>query len=223
LYLVTNLKFKGDEMETITITRGLAELKLLDSRIDKETNKAIFIDCYSEKNKKGLISKLDIQEIEKNANSCYQSILDLIKRRNAIKNAINDSNSKTIVKIGSNEMTVLSAIEKKYSIKYEKELLARMKSNLATVKDTIEGNNLKNEKQIQEMLIANLGKDSKASKDDYDLIAKPFLDANQMKQVGLKQIEKEIEKLDLEIDNFITEVDFVLSESNSKTSIEVKV
>ena len=50
----------------------------------------------------------------------------MIKRRNQIKSAIIASNAVTMVEVAGVRMTVAEAIDKKSSIGYEKELLARL-------------------------------------------------------------------------------------------------
>ena len=53
-------------------------------------------------------------------------------------------------------------------------------------------------------------------------ISKPILEANELKLVDPIQTEKKIDEMEENIDNFLNEVDFVLSESNAKNNIEIK-
>ena len=208
-------------MESITVTRGLAELKLLDSRIGKTINVSLFVDCFQEKNKKTLIASKVVAEFEKDAKSQYDSVKDLIKRRANIKTSIMKSNSVTIVDIGEKKMTVMEAIELKNSINYDKQLLTQLRTQLTQVKDAEQSNSSKLEDQIQTLVEQSLGSDKKTSPEDYNNIAGPLLKANNLNTVDPIGIEKVIKDLDNYIDTFETECDFILSESNAKTEIEL--
>ena len=208
-------------LEKITITRGLAELKLLDSRITKTISNAAFVDTYQRRQDLTLGTKIKKVDFEKNALAVKTTIDDLIKRRGVIKSKILQSNADTYVEISGERYTVIGAIERKNSIKYEKALLEQMRLNLGHVRNAIEDQKPKLEDSVQNMLTQNLGGDKKASKDDYDLIARPFIEANELLMLDPCNVERQIDFLDKKIDEFLSEVDFVLSESNSRTEIEI--
>ncbi len=207
--------------EKITITRALSELKLLDSRINKEIDACLFVDIYQKRMNRSLLAQSTKENFEKNTFAAYQSIVDLISRRKKIKDAILKSNSVTIVKINKKPYTVIEAIERKASIDYEKKLLLAMKNKWAEVKTKIEKQRLDLEAQIEKMIINNLGADKKTNKEDYENIANPLMEVNAFNLIDPINIEKKIKDLDAEIDSFQSEVDFILSESNAKTQIEI--
>lgn len=208
-------------MEKISITRALAQLKLLDSRIKKEIANTRFVGIYQARDRIVKGTNLNREEFEKKAISEKQSIDDLIKRRMVIKSAILISNANTSVVIGGEKYLVVEAIERKNSIEYDKHLLASMRSQYTENVNIIETNNTKINNQIDDMVKANLGADKQVSKNDYDNVSKPFRDQNELKMSDPIKLEYEIEKLDKKIDEFLSEVDFILSESNSRTEIEV--
>lgn len=208
-------------MRKMSITRGLAELKLLDKRIKKEINSTLFCSFYQEKSAKEGIKGLTNQEFENDVKSRNTSIRDLIKRRSDIKNAILISNSNTFVTVGGLGYTVIEAIEHKNAIEYEKILLEKMKSDFSSVKGRIEHHNIEVEKNVAKMIEANLGSEKKAEKDDYDVISAKFTEKNELKLLDPIKVQKRIDELDKRIDEFVSNIDFVLSESNSKTEIEI--
>lgn len=209
------------ETKKITITRALAELKLLDSRIKKTIDAAQFVDLHQNRKDLTLNSRSTKSAFEEKAKSLMQSILDLIERRKKIKSAILISNANIKVSIGGVEYAVIEAIDRKNSIEYEKSLLNAMRSQISTANAAIEKQRPGLENTIQEMINNNLGDDRKPDKDDYDAIAKPFLEANELNLLDPCKVPDRIEKLDEEIDTFIAEVDLCLTESNSITQIEV--
>ena len=112
-------------MEKMLVTKGLNELKLLDSRIHRKIEEGEFVGAakVSVPNINGKMTK---EAFKANAKADYQSIVDLIKRRNAIKAAIIQSNAITVVEVAGKRMTVAEAIDKKSAIEYEKTLLEKL-------------------------------------------------------------------------------------------------
>lgn len=207
----------------MTIHRGLSELKTLDDRIVKSITN---------------IEPSGIKQIGKKVNNIYeegsfisdakanlQSTTDLIKRKNAIKSAIVESNSKTTVKVGKVSMTVADAITEKDNVKFRKDLLDSLKKKY---NKSIAELNVKNEDvsqkadQVAGFTLNNDGKNpEKLSSQEAVSLRKSYIDANEYALVDPLGVEKyfkeELEKIAI----FEMEVDAVLSESNAITMIEV--
>jgi len=204
-------------MENITITRGLAELKLLDSRIKKKILDTDFVYFISKKNK----SNLNPDTLTCNAKSSLQSIQDLIERRKKLKSSIVMSNALTTVKLGDEVMTVADVIERKQLVEYYKDLLNKMKVNRELVLNQIEKQNQLMETDLQKILEINFGKNTsvRTNSDDIENISKTYREHNKaeiLDGVGIDVKIKEIEEL---INRYETESNFVLSESNAITKI----
>ena len=210
------------ETNKITITRALTELKTLDDRILNEINDLNALDVTQGKYKgKALKTNLTIDEFSSGVNSKMQKINDLINRKNNLKKAILKSNANKTVKIGNSEMTVAEAIEQKRSIQLKQNLLSNLKRQYSNKLTEIERGRASLESQLENMLSQNLGKDRKADAADYDRIAKPFIEANEITLVDPIGVKNVIDGLEEEIGTFVADVDIVLSESNSQTTIEV--
>lgn len=104
--------------------RALAEIKMLDKRINKSIHECELVKI------KNRGDKWDVEQFNKEAKSSYASIMDLIKRRDYLKFKIIQSNAHTTVNIGSNEYTIAQAIDLKNSIQYKKDLLQVHNSNI---------------------------------------------------------------------------------------------
>ena len=87
-------------MAEISITKALAELKLLRKRIEAGLEDAKFTMLRTKK------SMVDVDKFSTNAHAAYQSYTDLLARYNAIKSAIVLSNATTRVSIGGHSYTV---------------------------------------------------------------------------------------------------------------------
>lgn len=201
----------------MTITRGLAELKLLDARIHRGIDEAEFAAVViGEKPVKGYSSN---EEFSRKSRASLQSIESLIARRKAIKAAIVVSNATTYVMIAGQRMTVAEAIERKSSIHYEEALLGQMRQQYQQALAEIERRNAEAQVRLDRLLEANFGKESKAKDSEYEAIAKPFMAQNEAKLVDPVKLKERIDQLTNEIESFRSEVDFILSESNTLTKI----
>jgi len=208
-------------MELMTITRALAELKLLDKRITKEIVEFKPIGLLQTRKNMIIGTNKTIEQFEAEAISQFSSIKDLIKRRADIKAAIIKSNSETPVKINNTTMTVAEAIDRKTSIAYEKKFKDKINIEGVNALSKQESHNTQLQSQVEQMLIQNYGKDRKANSEEYDAISKPFLEANEIKLIDPLDYNRKHKEIYESIENFESEIDFVLSESNAKTKIKI--
>ena len=210
-------------MEQILVTKGLNELKLLDSRINRKIEEGEFIAAakLSVQNVTGKITK---EAYKANAKADYQSIVDLIKRRNNIKSAIIQSNAVTKVDIAGKIMTVAEAIDKKSSIEYEISLLEKLTMQYKTSSDIIIKENEKVDYSIEQLLNTAYGKEGKEkiTQASYDAIAEPYRKANEYGLVDALDGEKLIKEMKDKIERFLSEVDTALQISNSTTIINIE-
>ena len=210
-------------MEQILVTNGLNELKLLDSRINRKIEEGEFIAAakLSVQNVNGKITK---EAYKANAKADYQSIVDLIKRRNNIKSAIIQSNAVTKVDIAGKIMTVAEAIDKKSSIEYEISLLEKLTMQYKTSSDIIIKENEKVDYSIEQLLNTAYGKEGKEkiTQASYDAIAEPYRKANEYGLVDALDGEKLIKEMKDKIERFLSEVDTALQISNSTTIINIE-
>jgi hypothetical protein len=208
----------------MTITRGLAELKLLDSRIASTIGQAQFIDS-KKKSAVKVTPTQTVDEFNEKAKSTYASIEKLIANRKLIKSAIVESNANTIVEVSGVKMTVADAIERKESVKYEQMFLNQMINNYNQAVAKTNRENEKVQVKLDELLVASFGKEGKGKTDanEIEMISKPFLAQNEFEVVDVLKIKDKIEKLQLDIQGFVSEVDYILSESNSVNRISVEI
>lgn len=209
-------------MQKLSITKALSELKLLDARINKEISNSIFV--VSNKKSAQKVNFTTKDDFEKDVKSKYESVQSLIKRRDLIKRAIVMSNAVTKVTIADVEMTVADAIERKTSIVYEQTLLNTLKRQTMNSKSTVATENQKVEIRLDQQLNQMFGNDNVSAKTSEGAIAyaKEFRNQNEFELIDPLSIDKEIEKLEKGIDDFLSEVDYVLSTSNALTEIEIE-
>lgn len=200
----------------MSVTQALPELKLLEKRIDKlET--AIQDWCKVSHNG----APVDKDKHKKEVEAQLQSYLDLVKRRDAIKRAIILSNAQTKVKVGSFEGTVAEAIEYKLSIRFKRSLLDGMKQCLQSKREDYEKMKGQVEGRLERLLQSELGKDVKTNPETITALTNSFRENNKVELVDPLDLAAKISALEEEIDAFETNVDWVLSESNATTFLQV--
>lgn len=209
--------------ETMTIHKGLAELKILDERIKKEIKYGSY--CAANKHSNEKINGISVEDFKKAVQSTYDKVTDLINRRKAIKKAIVLSNAKTTVKIADTEYTVAEAIEmKNHGIEFETMLINVMDMQYKQAQAEVNrqnGNNL--EERADQYVTAIYGqKDGKTPTADIEKVRKDFLESNSYEIVDPINVPAKLEELRSKIDVFMAEVDSALSVSNALTEITIE-
>jgi hypothetical protein len=199
----------------ISVTQALAELKLLDKRIQKALDYVTWADVKTKSH------PVDTDKFSKNVHAEYQSFLALVKRRDAMKRAVVTSNATTRVKVGAWEGTVAEAIEYKTSIHYKKRLLDKMRDQLFTAKTQFTTQQEAVDSRLEKLLHSELGKDVKTSPETITALTNSFRENNKVELVDPLDLSSRASELEEEIESFETNVDWVLSETNGKTMITV--
>ena len=209
--------------EVMTVHKALCELKMLDKRINESIMTAEF--CRANKHSNTKIDGGTIAEYEAAAVSKYQSTMDMIIRRDAIKRAVVASNAVTEVTIGGNRYTVADAVElRRHGLSYRRTLLQAMTLQLKRVRSTIEQKNGEElTRAADKMVEVYYGRqtDVKAITEEMKATREKFIEDNTYELLDPIRIENRIRELDKEITAFETEVDSALSVSNAVTEITV--
>ena len=161
--------------EKMTIHRALAELKLIDSKIER---KCRHITASGGKQKDGLVNEHHKEEeFVRDVKALFQSVTDLIQRKQSIKSAIVVSNATTQVKIGENTMTVAEAIHYKEIVNAKQLLIDNLRTKHSATLTGIEQANAKVDQNALKLAEAALGKDNvKITDTDALSITGPYLE-----------------------------------------------
>ena len=207
-------------MDKMTIHRALAELKLVDARIEKGIALVNAVGM-AQKDKKvnGVIDK---DEYQTDAASKLRSVSDLIERKSRIKSAIVKANGSTMVEINGKQMTIADAINYKTVIGFKKALIKHLSSQRDAAIAQLNKNNDLVEQNALKLAEAALQKDNvKINDGDAVAITEPYLEKNRFELIDPLNIKEYIESEQEKIDGFEAEVDAVLSEINATTIIEI--
>lgn len=208
--------------EVMSVHKALAELKVLDSRIDNAILSGDFV--ITKKNNQDTVKGKTAEQYKVKATEAFQKASDLILRRNAIKNAIVISNAKTTVKIGDNEYTVAEAIEKKnHGMDFYIQLRDVLRQQFAKQKSELEKHNASLQQKAEQFVTGLMGgKEVKTDSTEFTTAVDTYIKSNTMTLLDPLGIEKKIEELDDMINSFLPEVDAALSVSNAITTITIE-
>lgn len=205
----------------MTVHKALAELKTMDARITKAIEDCTFVIANKHSNSR--IKGKPVTAFCDEAKSGYQSVNDLIRRRDAIKRAVVLSNAVAKVMINGTEYTVAEAIEmKNHGVLYRQQLLDKLTEDDKRAQREADAHNGKDletraDAYIQELFgkaeTKNLTEEVKKARAD-------FIETQTYELVDPLDAHKEMARLEKEINDFMVEVDSALSVSNALTEIE---
>lgn len=209
--------------EKMTVHKALAELKILDSRIESAIDAGVY--CLANKHSNTKLKGILVEDFKKVMQSSYDKASDLIRRRDAIKRAIVASNAVTPVEIGGVEYTVAVAIEmNNHGMEFKRMLYGAIKKQYNKAQAEILANNGDSlDERAEDYVIGLYGsKEGKTSTEEFDKAKKSFIESNTYELVDPIGVLDKMEKLEKEIDTFTAEVDAALSVSNALTEITIE-
>lgn len=212
--------------ETMTVHKALAELKIIDDRIDSAISNVLFITAVKNGTKK--INGVDVESYKETVRSSYQKANDLINRRNAIKRAVVMSNAVTKVTVAGVEYTVAEAIDmKNHGLDGMKMMLNTMVRQYRDAtynfnKYSGEALELKANEYVMNILGSQGNASDKTDVKQVQALHDSYVANNEFVMIDPIYIEKKIEDIQNKIAEFETEVDAALSVSNSLTTIDIE-
>lgn len=208
--------------EKMTIHKALAELKIIDARIERAISESVF--CVANKHSNEKINGVSVDEFKRTMQGRYDKASGLILRRNAIKRAVVNSNAVTRVKVGDVEYTVAEAIEmKNHGVELKELLLNAMSAQYKRAQaEILSKNGDELEHRAEQYVVGIYGpKEGKTSTDDFEKTKKDFIKSNTYELVDPIGILKKMDALESVISEFKAEVDAALSTSNAITKVEI--
>jgi len=205
--------------QTMSIHRALAELKTYDDRITRSTD-LNFVIANKKSNDK--IAGKTIDECKQQIKGGLASYYALTENQRRIKAAVVLSNAYTKVKIGGIEYTVAEAIERKSKLHHDESFVMKLKTQFQAQNKKVDTENTALPEKLESYLQSILGEKDKRTVEDIASHTKAFEDRNKYELIDPCDIAKQIKQIDESISGFKTEVDYVLSEKNATTFIEVE-
>ena len=209
--------------EVMNVHQALAELKTMESRITKAVREPEWVIANKHSNTK--IGGVNIEEWKANVKAAHAKVMDLIRRRDAIKRAVVNSNAVTKVTVAGKEYTVAEAIDRKNNgTQFLTMLAQRMAHDHTQAKMNADrANGAELERRADDHVKVMIGNsDMKGATVEAQRIRKEFIEAQTTELVDPIGVYKVIAELDEEVTSFLTAVDAALSVSNAITQITVE-
>lgn len=206
----------------MSVTRALVEIKRLDEKFATAATSACFVSVATGKNANRKVKNSTVEQVENLIKSDVQSLQQFASNRQKIKSAVVLSNANTKLEFQGRQVTVAEAIELKSTVQSKRSVLNAMVQQYNNAAQIINVENEKLEVSINAALQAVYGNEkNKVDPAMYESVANPQREQKEASIIDPCGIQDMVKKLKEEISGIESELDFLLSESNAKTTIEV--
>lgn len=206
--------------ETMNVHKALCELKILDDRIVKAIGACEFVGVKKVAAK--LVGSQNVDDFKDDERSKYDRVLDLLRRREAIKSAVVLSNATTKVVVGGVEYTVAEAIElKNHGLDGKRKLLNAMSYASVNAERKFELTNAEAERKA-DAYVQSIASGKEAKGDEMKAVRDGYLAGLVVEVIDPLGVRDKMKVLEEEISEFMVEVDSALSTSNAVTEITVE-
>ena len=212
-------------MTTYTITRALSRINALQDKLNKAREQDYIVTINTIK-----LQTTEAQDLLKTLKGNMQSVLDIKNEILKIKLKIQESNLTTKVEVAGKEMSVREAIETKYLLEnYFTYISNTMQTQMLNAKRKLVQAQQDIEMQqaiaVQD-ITKSLGKELSSSEIEERAkltiqLTKETKELSILSFDGVNNAEDSFKTFESSVRNFLEEVDYVLSESNAVTTIEV--
>lgn len=212
-------------MATYTITRALSRVNALQDKLNKAREQDYIVTINTIK-----LQTTEAQDLLKNLKGNMQSVLDIKNEILKIKLKIQESNLTTKVEVAGKEMSVREAIETKYLLEnYFTYISNTMQTQMLNAKRKLV--QAQQDIEMQQALAVqditkSLGKELSSNEIEERAkltiqLTKETKELSILSFDGVNNAEDSFKTFESSVRNFLEEVDYVLSESNAVTTIEV--
>lgn len=205
----------------MTIHEALSRLKVMESKLDKAAN-ATFVVANRHNNSK--IDGKPIADKVVELTAAKQKFDALTKNYRALKSAVAMSNAKTTITIGEKTFTIVEAIEEKHFAEKRAAYLRYMRRNYEMAQNLANANNAKLPEAAERFVASlNMSEKNGNSKEDIKKTMDQYIVDNTWELVDPNDMADYLKKMEDELTEFTSNIDFKLSESNATTVIEVEL
>ena len=213
----------------LLVTQALDERDLLNKKINDKIKTAVFIDVVKHNEETVMNRRVDRETFQKEAQSSFQQINDLIERYKYIEAAIVESNAKTFIETSYGKFSIAAAIALRNRLRgdlkfdgkadFETTLYQKMKRAYDDCITTME---LKNEalaETAEQMRLSILGRETKVKNDKPLEVVETYIKENSMELADPLNIVSKMEQLQERKDKLLSELETQIKVSNATTFI----
>lgn len=213
----------------LLVTQALDERDLLNKKINDKIMSAVFVDVVKHNEETVLNRRVDRETFQKEAQSTYQQINDLIERYKNIEAAIVESNANTFIETSYGEFSIAAAIALRNRLRgdlkfdgkadFETTLYQRMKRAYEDCVTTMELKNDTLAETAEQMRLSILGKETKVKNEKPLEVVETYVKENSMELADPLGIVAKMEQLKEKRDKLLTELETQIKVSNATTLI----
>ena len=213
----------------LLVTQALDERDLLNKKINDKIMSAVFVDVVKHNEETVLNRRVDRETFQKEAQSTYQQINDLIERYKNIEAAIVESNANTFIETTYGKFSVAAAIALRNRLRgdlkfdgkadFETTLYHRMKRAYEDCLTTMELKNDALAETAEQMRLSILGRETKVKNDKPLEVVETYIKENSMELADPLNIVSKMEQLQERKDKLLSELETQIKVSNATTVI----
>ena len=213
----------------LLVTQALDERDLLNKKINDKIMSAVFVDVVKHNEETVLNRRIDRETFQKEAQSTYQQINDLIERYKNIEAAIVESNANTFIETSYGKFSIAAAIALRNRLRgdlkfdgkadFETTLYQRMKRAYEDCLTTMELKNDALAETAEQMRLSILGRETKVKNDKPLEVVETYIKENSMELADPLNIVSKMEQLQERKDKLLSELETQIKVSNATTVI----
>jgi len=198
----------------MSLHRIIAEIKATEQKLSQITNGSFVFTVPAD-------SDADTLEAKRLSQANFDGIQALLKKLAVLKAERNKANATTKVKIGGTEMTIDEALARKAANVYRLTFLNTLRAQMNNGKARVDQVQTQIEAKIAQQVAAASGGTKKASDDEIKVFRQLAERNTKIAVVTFDGLKDQIDAIAKELEQFATEVDYVLSEANAMTKVDV--
>ena len=213
----------------LLVTQALDERDLLNKKINDKIKTAVFVDVVKHNEETVLNRKVDRETFQKEAQSSFQQINDLIERYKNIEAAIVESNANTFIETSYGKFSIAAAIALRNRLRgdlkfdgkadFETTLYQKMKRAYEDCVTTMEVKNDALAETAEQMRLSILGRETKVKSDKPLEVVETYIKENSMELADPLNIVSKMEQLQERKDKLLSELETQIKVSNATTFI----
>lgn len=213
----------------LLVTQALDERDLLNKKINDKIKTAVFIDVVKHNEETVMNRRVDRETFQKEAQSSFQQINDLIERYKNIEAAIVESNANTFIETSYGKFSIAAAIALRNRLRgdlkfdgkadFETTLYQKMKRAYDDCVTTMEVKNDALAETAEQMRLSILGRETKVKNDKPLEVVETYIKENSMELADPLNIVSKMEQLQERKDKLLSELETQIKVSNATTFI----
>lgn len=200
--------------QEMSLHRIIAEIKSAEQKLHGLSNAGFVYTAPAD-------NDTEITEAVKLSQSGFDKYDNLLSNLATLKAARNRANATTIVKIAGREMTIDEALAQKAANVFRLSLLNTLRSQMTNGKARVDAVQAQIEQRISQQVAAASTGSKKATDQEVEVFRTLAERNTKLKLVTFPGLPGKIEDIATYLEQFATEVDYVLSEANATTKVEV--